>query len=246
MCCFSGSRQVSVSRTNIYARMLERRPLQVLAYGMDLAVEEEVAMVLPLPVPPGSGDDAVTFIDLHSSPQMFQQLAGLFVMPSRSGSRSAMPTALGLAVHKVGSFVASYVPTRGDFVRLDPRFRISEELFAAVPQYIDYGFAVFQLAPGRSTIHPMAFSFPTRDPDRLFFPTVHVHDGSVHPTAAFDHSLYYQHPRCTELGGEFGGDEVSVMSGTDTFTGVTSRELPYARRTMKAQLPNVDTWIAAS
>ena len=28
--------------------------------------------------------------------------------------------------------------------------------------------------------------------DRTFFPTVHIHDGEVHDTAHFDHSLYYQ------------------------------------------------------
>ena len=38
----------------------------------------------------------------------------------------------------------------------------------------------------------MAFSFPRRDPGQLFFPTLHVHDGQVHETAAFDHTLYCQ------------------------------------------------------
>jgi hypothetical protein len=38
----------------------------------------------------------------------------------------------------------------------------------------------------------MAFLFPTAMPDRIFFPTVHIHDGKVHPQAEFDHSLYCQ------------------------------------------------------
>jgi hypothetical protein len=41
-------------------------------------------------------------------------------------------------------------------------------------------------------IHPMALSFRTRNSTALFFPTAHVHDGSVHPVAQFDHSLYAQ------------------------------------------------------
>lgn len=41
------------------------------------------------------------------------------------------------------------------------------------------------------TVHPMAFSFP-RAGKELFFPTVHVHDGQVHDTAQFDHTLYCQ------------------------------------------------------
>jgi hypothetical protein len=38
----------------------------------------------------------------------------------------------------------------------------------------------------------MAFTFPTRHPDHLFFPTVHIHDGQVHPEEDFDHALYCQ------------------------------------------------------
>lgn len=34
------------------------------------------------------------------------------------------------------------------------------------------------------------FTFPRRDPRQLFFPT--VHDGQWHPTADFDHNLYFQ------------------------------------------------------
>jgi hypothetical protein len=38
----------------------------------------------------------------------------------------------------------------------------------------------------------MALRFPTREPGALFFPTVHVHDGNVSESAAFDHTLYAQ------------------------------------------------------
>jgi hypothetical protein len=59
-------------------------------------------------------------------------------------------------------------------------------------RYRDHGFAVFKLKPGEAKIHPMAFSFPRRDTKTLFFPTVHIHDGKVHPKAGFDHGLYCQ------------------------------------------------------
>jgi len=48
------------------------------------------------------------------------------------------------------------------------------------------------LKPGAMTVHPMAFSFLRRDANELFFPTVHIHDGTVHPKADFDHTLYCQ------------------------------------------------------
>jgi hypothetical protein len=38
----------------------------------------------------------------------------------------------------------------------------------------------------------MAFEFPRANPNQLFFPTVHIHDGKVHPEARFDHALYCQ------------------------------------------------------
>ncbi len=38
----------------------------------------------------------------------------------------------------------------------------------------------------------MAFDFPRKNPDVVFFPTVHIHDGKVHKTARFDHALYAQ------------------------------------------------------
>jgi hypothetical protein len=38
----------------------------------------------------------------------------------------------------------------------------------------------------------MAFTFPRRNPELLYFPTLHVHDRKVHPHAMFDHMLYCQ------------------------------------------------------
>lgn len=41
-------------------------------------------------------------------------------------------------------------------------------------------------------VHPMAFEFPRRNPELLYFPTVHVHDRDVDSHAMFDHMLYCQ------------------------------------------------------
>lgn len=173
--------------------------VQALAYRMTISSTAETAMVLPLPVAAGAGEDAVRFVSLERHPRMFEELDELFPRDDVDVCRGIAPGPFPprLVVHKVGSFIASYVPTRADFARLDPRFRVPDELFDTVPHYTDYGFAVFQLRAGKHRIHPMALTFPTRDPDRLFFPTVHVHDGRFHPRAEFDHKLYYQHPRCT-------------------------------------------------
>lgn len=264
MCCFSVAtpiglvarllaRPVHVSATNLFARMIAPG-VQALAYGMNLDTRDPVAMVLPLPVVPGSGDDAVTFIDLAKEPRMFADLAGLFeIMPQvarKGGFSLPLPTRKALVVHKVGSFVASYVPARADFARLDPRFRLPAALFEAVPHYADHGFAVFQLAPGKVTVHPMAMTFPTREPSRLFFPTVHVHDGRFHPKATFDHVLYFQTPRCTQRPetvplGSFEDSAVAWILPPKDYEGLVVPGQPMLRRTLRGKRANEDTWIAA-
>jgi hypothetical protein len=235
MCCFS-RRIEHVSKTKIYARGAGGSR-QFLVYAMSVAIEEDVAMVLPLPVPPASAEDAVTFVDLSSCPRFFSELDALFPDTSLMGAPQAFarhgPIAKTLVVHDVGDFEASFVPTRADFDRLDARFRLPADVWDALPQYADWGFAVFKLKPAKAepreepgfferlfgggerariptpTVerHPMAFEFPRRDASRLFFPTVHVHDGEVHATASFDHALYCQ------LGGEDGPPDWQVSVG---------------------------------
>jgi len=218
MCCFSRA-VAHVEGTNIFARALDD-VRQVLVYSMTVQANDAIAMILPLPIPRGSGEDAVRFIDLEGYADFFDDVRKGFPMPQ---AKSFGPVLRGgyqaqtLKVVEVGKFVASFVPSVKDFDRLDARFRMPDGVFDALPAYRDYGFAVFQLnelpsvgvvdrikrALGASKpspsekIHPMAFEFPRRDPSVLFFPTVHVHDGEVHDTAHFDHSLYLQPPEGT-------------------------------------------------
>ena len=256
MCCFSVTAPVGilgrlfapkihVSKTNIFARMIAPG-VQALAYGMNLSTTREVAMILPLPVVRESGEDAVRFISLEKDPRMFDELGELFAVMQPlarkgGGLEMALQSIPKLVVHEIGSFIASYVPRREDFARLDARFRLPSVLFDAVPHYADYGFAVFQLAPGKVTVHPMAMTFPTRTPDKLFFPTVHVHDGRFHATAKFDHALYYQ-----RLGDAVETDEVAWMKPRKSYEDLVVAEQAMARRTLHAKLPNEDVWIAAT
>jgi hypothetical protein len=195
MCCFSGHVE-RVADTSIFARSVENGR-QLLVYSMTLATKQDVAMILPLPVPPNPSEDAVRFIDLKEYSDFFHDLKLGFPEPvSRSflPTKEAAPTvaAVPLAVVQVGSFEASFVPTVKDFGRLDARFRLPDQTWEALPAYKDYGFAVFKLKKEASTVHPMAFEFPRADPKKIFFPTVHIHDGKVHEKASFDHALYCQ------------------------------------------------------
>jgi hypothetical protein len=197
MCCFSG--QVDrVADTNIFARSVENGR-QLLVYSMTIAASREVAMILPLPVPAGTADDAVRFIDLKEYPDFFTDLKAGFPEPvtrAYPGAKSAEPTVAAapkpLQVVEVGDFEASFVPTVKDFSRLDARVRLPDNAWEKLPAYKGYGFAVFKLKLNATTIHPMAFEFPRADAAKVFFPTVHIHDGKVHDDARFDHVLYCQ------------------------------------------------------
>ncbi len=190
MCIFTGNIG-RVSGTQIFARIDGSQ--QWLAYEMKVEAAQPLAMVLPLPVTVGAGEDAVRFVDVSGIADLFERLGGLFPAPLGVQSFGGpVERAANLAVHEVGSFVASYVPSIGDFERLDARFRLESGVWQAMPQYADHGFAVFQLAAGNKKLHPMALSFPTRHVSKLYFPCMHVHDGEVHERAAFDHMLFAQ------------------------------------------------------
>ena len=75
-----------------------------------------------------------------------------------------------LKVVEVGSFVASFVPAVKDFSRLDEQFRLPDGTWDKLPQYKDYGFAVFKLKKGEQKVHPMAFEFPRADKRRAVLP----------------------------------------------------------------------------
>lgn len=247
MCIFSQAVR-HVGATRIFARGVGDR--QRLAYAMDFAAAEELAMILPIPVPVGSAEDAVRFVDLSGYEKLFDDLRAAFPVPqSRSLSFGApAPAALAiLEVHRVGAFDASFVPTAGDFARLDPRFQLPESLLSTVPAYRDWGFAVFALRPSvgdgaTEHVHPMAFDFPRRDPSRLFFPTVHVHDGSVHARAVFDHELYAQGDASRLSTWERSPLQTSSSVDVSRAQGLVDGDAPLHRRSLQGMLENADTW----
>ncbi|MCX5745865.1 MAG: hypothetical protein NT062_25595 [Proteobacteria bacterium] len=269
MCCFSRAVR-AVSSTQIFARQLAH-DRQALVYAMTVELDEPVAMVLPVPVVPGGGDDALAFVDLSGYPTFFADLDAAFPDPPRA-RLGGMQAARGgarqvLAVHAVGAFVASYVPSPADFDRLDPRFRMPSGVFAAHPAYADWGFAVFQLAPKAApaapprrwfrkpapvdadpaqTVHPMAFVFPSRRPRALYFPTLHVHDGAHVPaTARYDHTLFCQSDDDV-LTRTFAWRASARTLGTSVDTRRAGELVAGDGRVYRTQLfgdqPNVDHW----
>ncbi|HZX00665.1 MAG TPA: hypothetical protein VFF45_00315 [Bacilli bacterium] len=254
MCCFS--RPVRhVSQTHIFARSAAGGR-QLLVYSMNIALTEDLAMVLPLPTPPGAAEDAVRFVDLSGYPTFFADLHKGFsdeLLPRAKGMMlsASAPPERRLEVHTVGEFEASFVPSVRDFGRLDERFRLPPGTWGKLPQYRDYSFAVFKLRRPRGlfgwlrrmrTIHPMALDFPRRDPHALFFPTVHIHDGEVHAEADFDHSLYCQPDKDLEilLEWERSSQPLGRLVDVDRAAGVVDGTAYAYRQRMLGKAPNRD------
>lgn len=199
MCCFSRSVEL-VADTSIFARP-SKDGRQFLVYTMKVMAGEDLAMILPIPTPEKSAEDAVKFLNLEKYPEFFDDMkAGFPAPPPPRGAKKDAPFLGGLGgaplpVVQVGKFVASFVPAVKDFARLDAQFKLPDGVWEKLPQYKDFGFAVFKLKKtekGAEKIHPMAFEFPRADKGVLFFPTVHIHDGTVPAKTRFDHALYCQ------------------------------------------------------
>jgi len=263
MCCFSRP-VLSVDTTRIFARPTGRGT-QFLAYQMKYESREENAMILPVPIKQPAREDSLRFIDLKEYDEFFDHLDLGFPEEPESrgfGCSDGVKSATGsatLAVHKIGNYIASFVPSIKDFSRLDARFRLPEETWLKQPQYAGYGFAVFQLAPGKLfEPHPMAFEFETAETS-IYFPTLHIHDGEIHEMEEFDHVLYLQHAgldsrvypyRNADVRDRSTGIERSKFVAKEfcdagKSQGVVNPDLLVHRVRMIGKQPNRDTVIAA-
>jgi hypothetical protein len=247
MCCFSQHVE-HVANTNIFARP-SKDGRQVVVYSMMLKADKELAMILPIPTPKASKEDAVSFINLEKFPTFFDELKAGFPEPPRPRAKSDakdLPLPLPepkLKVVEVGSFVASFVPTVKDFSRLDEQFRLPEGTWDKLPAYKEYGFAVFKLKKGEQKVHPMAFEFPRADPRKLFFPTVHIHDGKVHERADFDHALYCQGADTGMRWEESPRPASMFMTNIDKAQGIVDGKEHVYRKKLVGTYTNQDTWV---
>ena len=248
MCCFSRPIE-SVYNTRIFARGLAGESQQ-LVYSMGLKTKHDVAMILPIPVKRQAGEKAVRFINLKGYPQFFADMEKGFPLPA--GKRLAEEADVELALEQklevvqVGNFEASFVPTTKDFSRLDERFRLPEDTWDKLPRYRAYGFVVFKFKKGAQDVHPMAFQFPRAHPKRIFFPTVHIHDGTVEREADFDHVLFCQLPADDVLmlrGWRESYQPAGMFMNKKHMQGLIDPEAHCHRSQVSGNRANVDLWI---
>jgi hypothetical protein len=255
MCIFSQP-ILEVANTQIFAR-LTGAGTQFLVYQMTYLSQTVNAMVLPLPVDPAAGEHAVRFQSLEEYPDFFDDMVLGFPyrhIASIGCGGPDMATTARLEVQEIGSYIASFVPTVSNFDRLDPAFAVPKSIWDKIPEYHDYGFAVFQLRKLSAKAHPMALEFDTRWPERVFFPTVDIHDGQIHQSEAFDHLLYLQHARFDSVVRAYVSHDVpdavtgfirseqkaSEFVNMDAADDVLAPDLLLHRKTLRGEFPNCD------
>src|SRR5436190_8966305 len=119
-----------VADTDIFARE-SKDGRQFLVYSMKFKAGEDLAMILPIPTPKASAEDAVKFISLKKYETFFDDVRKGFPEPppprGKDVPKDDAPNKGGpLVVVEVGDFVASFVPALKDFDRLDKQFRLAD------------------------------------------------------------------------------------------------------------------------
>jgi hypothetical protein len=254
VCCFAGAVE-NVADTKIFARPTGDGS-QFLVYEMTYKSQQPTAMILPLPTELPAREGSVRFISLDGYREFFVDLTSAFpsVAGLGCGSDGSLAHKSDLRVHEVGDYIASFVPSIDDFTKLDPQFTIPKSTWEKIPRYFDYGFAVFQLKELSGRPHPMAFEFTSRWDDRVFFPTVHIHDGEVHTHDHFDHMLFLQHAGFDSVVGRYveafatdretgfirSKEPVAKSSNIDKANGILEPKLLVHRLDLQGSLPNED------
>jgi hypothetical protein len=141
------------------------------------------------------------------------------------------------------------VPAIKDFARLDKQFRLPNGVWEKLPQYKDFGFAVFKLKKpekkdSTEQVHPMAFEFPRMDKSILFFPTVHIHDGTVPAKAGFDHSLFCQAGDVAPMNWEESPGLADSFVKVKETQGIVDGNAHVYRKLMKGTFENKDVGVS--
>lgn len=96
---------------------------------------------------------------------------------------------------------------------------------------------------------PVDFVSSTRHADKLFFPTVHIHDGEVHEKEEFDHALYCQVER-TGLFALTRWDEspgvAASFSKPAKSQGLLDKDKHVYRRRMSGMIENEDVFLGTA
>ncbi|MFP6669868.1 MAG: hypothetical protein VB857_00515, partial [Pirellulaceae bacterium] len=92
----------------------------------------------------------------------------------------------------------------------------------------------------------MAFEFPREHPKRIFFPTVHIHDGTIEEEASFDHALFCQLPEDDVLmlrGWRESYRPAGMFMNKKKSRGLIDPKAHCHRSSLTGKRPNADLWL---
>jgi hypothetical protein len=220
---------------SIFARSLPEGR-QVIVYQVSFDLAQGMAIILPIPVKPNSGDKAVQFVDLSGYPEMLEHMDNAFPKDNAVDGCSFRPAG--------APFESVYVPSIEGLARLEEKYRPPEGVWKNLPAYRDFGFVVFKFSVERLDVYPLAFAFPRKNPAQLYFPTMVVVCDDVPATRKYGGLLYCQKipgdgfsTRDWRESPELPARSVDVVRAK----GVVDPRLHLHRREMKAHEPNKDT-----
>lgn len=178
---------------------------QLLAVGLLLPADEDLAVVVPLALSRSSGSSAARLRDLSSVPSLFIELAGAFRPPDRvpKGASGNGRQVTNIATAALGQLEGTSVLGLDELRAAGGSFAGAVAAAEALPDAAELGFAAFTWrgkSPGRmarwlgldARLWLMGVELDARDPTRLYFPTRFAAGGP--PPAVIDHDdlLYCQ------------------------------------------------------
>lgn len=194
--CIINEEVDDVNSTQIYASLDKSGKRQLTIYSNKIVTEKDNAMILPVPNP-----QSVSFVDLSDYTSIFDDFQRSFIKRltlSNTSKSRGFPSMNcvndTLAVHNVGSYQASIVPSLSDFNKLDKSiFTINPEVFTILQKNYSstFGYIVCKLKKGTHAYHPFAYTHDTymienqfslmdlfynkQKKPLLFIPTRHYH-----------------------------------------------------------------------
>lgn len=172
---------------------------QVLACNFRYTAEAEFTLILPLPTPPDASAQAVRFIDLSNYDGFFGDLRRGFPDLTREAEKVSLTDRIRekvldwLDIDTTQAEI-TFAPNRAALLHIAEQFKLSAEVQQALARFQQDGFVCLKLAAGSNRLPPLAFEFPRRAPESVFFPTAHSVGGQFDPQASFNYTLFCQSP----------------------------------------------------
>lgn len=193
-------------------------PAQLVVYSASVtSLVSENAFILPI-YNPGNDHTKIVPLDLSDMPNFFDDLDRIYdrwfpKLQSQSFGKESYSLSNSyndeiLAVHQVGDYRFSVMPSKYDFTRLDrSKLNIDPSAKVAIDVHSnDYSFIIYQFfQKGKLEVTPFGYICPAYRESALVTPTIHGHPHSQLPSSGLGYvpNLYVSYKSDFEENSEF-------------------------------------------